>query len=84
MQKLLFQDQMFDTNELPRNVESHDTSNAIRCGSLEVGFAYDPPLRKMTVHVLQAQDLPDRERGGSNHVQVSTFFFKFYFIYAFD
>ncbi|GIY64680.1 synaptotagmin-14 [Caerostris darwini] len=65
---LVSQDQIFDATELHCNAE--ETSSAVRCGSLEVGFAYDPPLRKMTVHVLQAQDLPDRDRGGSNHVQV--------------
>ncbi|KAG8190482.1 hypothetical protein JTE90_006659 [Oedothorax gibbosus] len=64
----VMEDQIFDATELPCNLE--DTRSAVRCGSLEVGFAYDPPLKKMTVHVLQAQDLPDRERGGSNHVQV--------------
>ncbi|GBM20806.1 Synaptotagmin-16 [Araneus ventricosus] len=64
----VMEDQIFDATELHCNVE--ETSSAVRCGSLEVGFAYDPPLRKMTVHVLQAQDLPDRDRGGSNHVQV--------------
>ncbi|XP_035209293.1 synaptotagmin-14-like isoform X2 [Stegodyphus dumicola] len=66
----VMEDQIYDVNELHCNVEDHDTSSAVRCGSLEVGFAYDAPLRKMTVHVLQAQDLPDRDRGGSNHVQV--------------
>nr|XP_015907989.1 synaptotagmin-16 isoform X2 [Parasteatoda tepidariorum] len=63
-------DQIFDVNDLQCNIEEQETSSAVRCGSLEVGFAYDSPLKKMTVHVLQAQDLPDRERGGSNHVQV--------------
>ncbi|XP_054724786.1 synaptotagmin-14-like [Uloborus diversus] len=66
----VMEDQIYDVAEHHCNIEDHDTSSAVRCGSLEVGFAYDAPLRKMTIHVLQAQDLPDRERGGSNHVQV--------------
>ncbi|XP_046401589.1 synaptotagmin-16 [Ischnura elegans] len=41
-----------------------------KCGHLEVAFAYDAPLRKMSVHVLQARGIPARDRGGSTHTQV--------------
>lgn len=41
-----------------------------RCGAVEVAFAYDAPMRKMTVHVLQARDMPSKERGGTTHTQV--------------
>lgn len=40
------------------------------CGSLEVAFAYDAPMRKMTIHMLQARDIPSKERGGASHSQV--------------
>lgn len=41
-----------------------------RCGAIEVAFAYDAPMRKMTVHVLQARDIPSKDRGGASHTQV--------------
>ena len=43
-----------------------------RCGALEVAFAYDYPTRKLTAQVLQARDVPSRERGGASSAQVST------------
>lgn len=41
-----------------------------KCGNLEAAIAYDAPTRKVTVRVLQARDLPARDRGGANNVQV--------------
>lgn len=44
--------------------------NANKCGHLEVALLYDAPMRKMTVHVLQARDIPSRDRGQPTHTQV--------------
>ncbi|XP_066957649.1 synaptotagmin-14 isoform X2 [Macrobrachium rosenbergii] len=41
-----------------------------RCGSVEAGFAYDLPTKTLTVHILQAKDLPSKERGGATNTQV--------------
>ncbi|XP_076258275.1 synaptotagmin 14 isoform X2 [Rhynchophorus ferrugineus] len=41
-----------------------------RCGHLEVALLYDAPMRKMTVHVLQARNIPSRDRGQPTHTQV--------------
>ncbi|RZF47422.1 hypothetical protein LSTR_LSTR007349 [Laodelphax striatellus] len=54
------QEPMFDVADLGTGPES-----AARCGAIEVAFAYDAPMRKMTVHVLQARHIPTKDRGGS-------------------
>lgn len=41
-----------------------------KCGLLEVAFAYDAPVKKMTIHVLQAKDIPAMDRGRSPYTQV--------------
>ncbi|XP_057660939.1 synaptotagmin-16 isoform X1 [Diorhabda carinulata] len=41
-----------------------------KCGHLEIALLYDAPMRKMTVHVLQARDFPSRDRGQLTHTQV--------------
>ncbi|CAH1163862.1 unnamed protein product [Phaedon cochleariae] len=41
-----------------------------RSGHLEIALLYDAPMRKMTVHVLQARDLPARDRGQPAQTQV--------------
>lgn len=41
-----------------------------RCGQLEIALLYDAPMRKMTVHVLQAREIPSRDRGQPTHTQV--------------
>ncbi|KAL3205419.1 hypothetical protein MRX96_011307 [Rhipicephalus microplus] len=41
-----------------------------RCGALELMFEYDESARKVMVTVLRAHDLPSRDRGGANSVQV--------------
>ncbi|KAF2363443.1 C2 domain [Trinorchestia longiramus] len=38
--------------------------------SLEVSFAYDQPTRILTVHVLQAKEVPERESGAASNSQV--------------
>ncbi|CAH1121855.1 unnamed protein product [Ceutorhynchus assimilis] len=43
---------------------------ANKCGYLEVALLYDAPMRKMTVHVLQARDIPSRDRGQPTNTQV--------------
>ena len=37
--------------------------------SLEIALLYDAPMRKMTVHVLQARGIPSREKT-TTHTQV--------------
>ncbi|XP_072390019.1 synaptotagmin-16 isoform X1 [Diabrotica undecimpunctata] len=41
-----------------------------KCGHLEIALLYDAPMRKMTVHVLQARDFPSRDRGQLTNTQV--------------
>ncbi|KAF4527716.1 hypothetical protein B566_EDAN015462 [Ephemera danica] len=63
---------LFDVTDLQNRRESAAiTSQPVsKCGQLELAFAYDAPGRKMTVHVLQARDVPSKDRGGSSHTQV--------------
>lgn len=44
----------------------------VRCGTIEAGFAYDLPTRTLTVHILQAKEVPSKDRGGAANTQVST------------
>ncbi|KAJ8963779.1 hypothetical protein NQ317_008067 [Molorchus minor] len=44
-----------------------ETQLVSRCGHLEIALLYDAPMRKMTVHVLQARDIPSRDRGQPTH-----------------
>ncbi|KAH7942178.1 hypothetical protein HPB49_021724 [Dermacentor silvarum] len=44
-----------------------------RCGALELMFEYNESARKVMVTVLRAHDLPSRDRGGANSVQVALF-----------
>lgn len=48
------------------------TSSGGRNGSVEIALLYDAPMRKMTVHVIQARGMPSREGGGGQqtHTQV--------------
>ncbi|XP_049781742.1 synaptotagmin-14 [Schistocerca cancellata] len=61
-------DQVFDVSEL--TLAEQQSQLVSKCGHLEVAFAYDAPMRKMTVRVLQARDIPARDRGGPTHSQV--------------
>lgn len=49
--------------------ECHATTTS-KCGHLEIALLYDAPMRKMSVHVLQARDFPSRDRGQPTHTQV--------------
>lgn len=54
----------------PSAVTAAPAAPVCACGQIEVAFAYDAPMRHMTVHLLQARDIPARDRGGSTHTQV--------------
>lgn len=56
--------------DLQNGFEDQENVPVSTCGSLEVAFAYDAPMRKMTIHMLQARDVPGKERGGASHTQV--------------
>ncbi|XP_045461598.1 synaptotagmin-16 isoform X2 [Harmonia axyridis] len=58
-----------DHNIIQHQVES-PTPISYKHGHLEIALQYDAPMRKMTVHVLQARDLPSRERGQPTNTQV--------------
>ncbi|RWS11654.1 Synaptotagmin-14-like protein, partial [Dinothrombium tinctorium] len=45
-------------------------SQVIKCGSLEVSHAFDAPTKKLVISVIRAQELPAKDRGGANQVQV--------------
>lgn len=61
---------LFDVSDLNSTLGDQEPGTGTRCGALEVKFSYDMSTRKLTVNVIQAQDLPSRDRGGANHVQV--------------
>lgn len=56
----------FESEEL---TEMTETSGS-HCGYLEVAFAYDAPMKKMTLHVLQARGISTTDRGPFTHSQV--------------
>ncbi|XP_061401821.1 synaptotagmin-14 [Musca vetustissima] len=64
---------LFDTSDL-RSIKSDDISLQTQCygksGSIEISLLYDAPMRKMTVHVLQARGLPTLGNGQQCHTQV--------------
>lgn len=68
---------LFDTSdlkslksELDLNPQSPTASLLERgASSLEIALLYDAPMRKMTVHVLQARGIPSREKQ-TTHTQV--------------
>lgn len=66
---------MNDPSELISCVGSEPEAQLVsKCGHLEIALLYDAPMRKMTVHVLQARDIPSRERGQPTHTQVRNYF----------
>ncbi|XP_069688694.1 synaptotagmin-14 isoform X2 [Periplaneta americana] len=67
---VLPQEQLFDVTDLQSAFGDQESNLVSKCGHLEVAFAYDAPMRKMTVRVLQARDIPARDRGGATHTQV--------------
>jgi synaptotagmin-14/16 len=67
---------LFDTSDL-KSLKSEDLnpeslSALLERGpsSLEIALLYDAPMRKMTVHVLQARGIPSREKSAGVHTQV--------------
>uniref|UniRef100_A0A1B0FFX0 C2 domain-containing protein n=2 Tax=Glossina TaxID=44049 RepID=A0A1B0FFX0_GLOMM len=63
-----------DSLEDDNRTISDDISMQTQCygksGSIEISLLYDAPLRKMTVHVLQARGLPVLGNGQQTHTQV--------------
>ncbi|XP_068895745.1 synaptotagmin-16 isoform X2 [Tenebrio molitor] len=60
-----------ERNELMCCIRSEPETQLVnKCGQLEIALLYDAPMRKMTVHVLQARDIPSRDRGQPTHTQV--------------
>ncbi|KAK6639036.1 hypothetical protein RUM43_007306 [Polyplax serrata] len=65
------QDQdIFDVTDLQDEFGDAEYNSKSLYGSLEVAFAYDAPMRKMTIHVLQGRDIPGKDRGGVTNTQV--------------
>ncbi|XP_034664658.1 synaptotagmin-14 isoform X2 [Drosophila subobscura] len=65
---------LFDTSDL-RSVKSDDMVDPKAPASrgpieLEMSLLYDAPMRKMTVHVMQARSLPPLANGQQTHTQV--------------
>lgn len=55
----------------PSSVETPEQeTHSKSCGHLEVALLYDAPMRKMTVHVLQARNIQCRDRSQPTHTQV--------------
>lgn len=62
----------FESSDLQSCVGSETDAQLVnKCGHLEIALLYDAPMRKMTVHVLQARDIPSRDRGQPTHTQVT-------------
>ncbi|XP_064600770.1 LOW QUALITY PROTEIN: synaptotagmin-16-like [Liolophura sinensis] len=56
---------LFDVSDL-----QHEPPLISKCGSLEVTFQYDAKHASMSITILQAREVPAKERGGTNHSQV--------------
>lgn len=72
---VLSQEPLFDTSDLKSIKSDIDTnlteaSSVGRYGTVEISLLYDAPMRKMTVHVIQARGIPSRESGQQTHTQV--------------
>nr|CAD7199060.1 unnamed protein product [Timema douglasi] len=67
---VLPQEQLFDVTDLQSAFGDQESHLVSKCGHLETAFAYDAPMRKMTVRVLQARDIPAKDRGGASNTQV--------------
>jgi synaptotagmin-14/16 len=71
----VMQEPLFDTSDLKSlksedlNPESPSALMERGPSSLEIALLYDAPMRKMTVHVLQARGIPTREKA-TTHTQV--------------
>lgn len=73
---VLSQEPLFDTSDL-KSLKSETGTNRAqtplstmgRYGSVEISLLYDAPMRKMTVHVLQARGIPSGDK--PTHTQVN-------------
>lgn len=52
-------------------VNRPESPSICKYGSVEISLLYDAPMRKMTVHVIQARGIPSRDGGQQTHTQVS-------------
>nr|XP_022330355.1 synaptotagmin-16-like isoform X3 [Crassostrea virginica] len=57
---------LFDVSDMDRE----EPSLISKCGSLEMTFKYNPSKGKMAITIHQAQDIPNKERGGASSTQV--------------
>ncbi|XP_074854777.1 synaptotagmin-16 isoform X1 [Carettochelys insculpta] len=57
-------------NSLPAHHSAHEPIS--KCGDLEVIFSYKASSQKLQVTVLEAKDIPDKDRSGVNTWQVHT------------
>lgn len=51
-------------------MDREEPSLISKCGSLEMTFKYNPSKGKMAITIHQAQDIPNKERGGASSTQV--------------
>lgn len=81
---ILPQEPLFECSDLksPKSdttrSELQSTTPPLQTTYVEISLLYDAPLRKMTVHVLQAKGVPSRNSGQQTHTQVPLLKNKFY------
>ncbi|XP_064624060.1 synaptotagmin-14-like isoform X4 [Lineus longissimus] len=61
------EEHLFDVSDLQHDPDAHLIS---KCGQLEVSFQYMQDKNKMSINVIQAKDIPTKDRGGANSTQV--------------
>lgn len=61
--------QSSNSQEFSAHLQS-DSQSITKCGSIEIGYAYDAPTKKLIVNVFEASDIPCKERGGANQIHV--------------
>ncbi|NXL97597.1 SYT16 protein, partial [Tyrannus savana] len=59
-----------EVNSVPAHHGAHEP--ICKCGNLDVIFSYKPSSQKLVVTVLEARDIPDKDRSGVNTWQVHT------------
>ncbi|XP_027755851.1 synaptotagmin-16 isoform X2 [Empidonax traillii] len=59
-----------EVNSVPAHHGAHEP--ICKCGDLDVIFSYKPSSQKLVVTVLEARDIPDKDRSGVNTWQVHT------------
>lgn len=55
---------------LPAHPSTHELIS--KCGDLDVLFNYNPSSQKLSVTILEAKDIPDKDRSGASSWQVHT------------